>query len=70
MRVFGCKAYVHVPTAKRKKRAVRSKVGLYVGYPRHNKAERVYVVRKGKWVSIESRNVRFDESYALGIDIL
>ena len=70
MRVFGCKAYVHVPAAKRKKLDVRSEVGLFVGYACHSKAWRVYVVRKGKWVSIESRNARFDESCAPGIDIL
>ena len=64
MRVFGCKAYVHVPAVKRKKLHTRAEIGVFVGYPRHSKAWRVYVVRKGKWVSVESRNVRFDERCA------
>eukprot|EP00892_Ulva_mutabilis_P000512 jgi/Ulvmu1/10461/UM063_0017.1 len=62
LRVFGCIAYVHVPNAKCKKLDARAEVGFHVGYEPDCKAWRIYVWRKGRFISIKSRNVRFDES--------
>eukprot|EP00892_Ulva_mutabilis_P005788 jgi/Ulvmu1/3581/UM168_0013.1 len=60
--VFGCIAYVHVPNAKRKKLDARAEVGFHVRYEPDCKAWRIFVWRKGRFVSIKSRNVCFDES--------
>eukprot|EP00892_Ulva_mutabilis_P000456 jgi/Ulvmu1/10410/UM062_0005.1 len=61
-RVFGCITYVHLPNAKRKKLDARAEVGFHVGYEPDCTAWRIYVWRKGQFISIKSRNVRFDES--------
>eukprot|EP00892_Ulva_mutabilis_P006539 jgi/Ulvmu1/4257/UM193_0005.1 len=60
--VFGCIAYVHVPNAKRKKLDACAEVGFHVGYESDCKAWRIFVWRKGRFVSIKSRTVHFDES--------
>lgn len=62
LRVFGCTAYVHVPSAKRKKLDARAEAGIFAGYERDSKAWRVYVWRRGKFICVKSRNVRFDET--------
>ncbi len=59
MRVFGAKAYVHVPKQLRQKLDAVSQTGIFVGYEPHSKAYRV-LLDTGK-ISI-SRNVIFDET--------
>ena len=59
MRVFGAKAYVHVPKQLRQKLDAVSQTGIFVGYEPHSKAYRV-LLDTGK-ISI-SRDVIFDET--------
>lgn len=64
LRVFGCKAYVHVPEQQRKKLHSRAEVGMLAWHLLHTKACWVYV--KG-WECVDSRNVRFNKSCAHAI---
>ena len=59
MRVFGAKAYVHVPKQLRQKLDPVSQTGIFVGYELHSKAYRL-LLDTGK-ISI-SRDVIFDET--------
>ena len=59
MRVFGAKAYVHVPKQLRQKLDAVSQTGIFVGYEPHSKAYRV-LLDTGN-ISI-SRDVIFDET--------
>ena len=59
MRVFGAKAYVHVPKQLKQKLDAVSQTGIFVGYEPHSKAYRV-LLDTGK-ISI-SRDVIFDET--------
>ena len=59
MRVFGAKAYVHVPKQLRQKLDAVSKEGIFIGYEPYSKAYRI-LLDTGK-ISI-SRDVTFDES--------
>ena len=59
MRVFGAKAYVHVPKQLRQKLDAVSQTGIFVGYEPHSKAYRV-LLDTGK-ISI-SRDIIFDET--------
>ena len=70
LRVFGCRAYLHVPKARRSKLQPKAMVGIFVGYSRSSKAYRVWVpdgdsdVLRGRM--FESRDVTFDEEWRYG----
>jgi Reverse transcriptase (RNA-dependent DNA polymerase)/gag-polypeptide of LTR copia-type/Integrase core domain/GAG-pre-integrase domain/Zinc knuckle len=66
LRVFGCKAFVHVPKEKRGKLDKRSVRGVFVGYEPHCKGWRVLYRDGTTWCSVVSRDVVFDES-CLGV---
>jgi len=57
LRVFGCRVWVHVPSATRKKMGDKGVPGTFMGYADGSKAYRVLV---GGRIVI-SRDVRFDE---------
>ena len=59
LRVFGCKAFVHIPDKLRSKLSAKSLVCTFVGYARQRKAYRV--VHRPSKRFIESRDVIFDE---------
>jgi hypothetical protein len=59
LRAFGCKAYVHVPEAKRTKLDPKSCVCVFTGYDMESKAYRFYDPAKDTIVI--SRDVAFDE---------
>ena len=59
MRVFGSKAYVHIPKHFRRKLDVLSKPGIFIGYEANSKAYRV-LLDDGK-ITV-SRDVIFDEA--------
>ncbi|TFY53550.1 hypothetical protein EVJ58_g9393 [Rhodofomes roseus] len=63
LRIFGCKAYVHIPKEKRKKLDAKSVECTYLGYAEHRKAYRLLhrPPHGGKPTVIESRDVYFDE---------
>jgi Reverse transcriptase (RNA-dependent DNA polymerase)/gag-polypeptide of LTR copia-type/Integrase core domain/GAG-pre-integrase domain len=60
LRIFGCRATVHVPDANRKKLDAKSDVGVFVGYDQEPECYRIWVPAKYKIVI--SRDVLFDES--------
>ena len=70
LRVFGCRAYMHVPKARRKKMQAKAKAGIFVGYSPLSHSYRVWVpedendVLRG--MLYESRDVTFDESWRHG----
>ena len=59
IRIFGCKAYVHIPDEKRRKLDVKSLECVFLGYASNRKAFRL--VHRSSGRIIESRDVRFDE---------
>ena len=59
LRAFGCKAYVHIPDAKRTKLDPKSHVCVFTGYDMESKAYRFYDPAKNTIVI--SRDVAFDE---------
>lgn len=59
-KVFGCKAFVHIPNAKRKKLDEKSIECVFVGYASESKAYRLY--DKSTKKLIISRNVSFMET--------
>ena len=61
MRVFGAKAYVHVPKQLRHKLESHSKAGIFVGYEEHSKAYRVLMDGKME----VCRDVIFEEKPAV-----
>jgi transposase InsO family protein len=60
MRVFGARAYIHVPKELRKKLDMVSERGRFVGYEPNAKAYRVLRERDGRILA--SRDVLFDET--------
>ena len=60
LRVFGCKAYVHIPDQKRSKLDAKSKPCVFIGYSDISKAYRFYDPASPS--VIESRDAIFDES--------
>ena len=60
LRIFGCKAFAHIPAERRHKLEAKSKVCVFVGYDLSNKAYRLYDPSKRS--IIISRDVAFDES--------
>lgn len=59
LRIFGAKAYVHIPKQLRRKLDPVSKTGVLVGYEAHSKAYRILDARRK---IVISRDVVFDES--------
>lgn len=65
MKVFGCRAFVHLDKSKRGKFDSVSVEGIFVGYLPHSKAYRIYVPSRGPRGSIiGSKDVVFDEQHA------
>lgn len=65
IRIFGSKAYFHIPDVKRKKLDAKCKEGVLVGFCELTKAYRVFIPATGK-VEL-SMNVLIDESL-IGFD--
>ncbi len=59
LRVFGCPAYVHIPSQRRTKMQPPSRKGLFVGYTPNNQSWMVYIPESKTVLS--SRSVTFDE---------
>ncbi|GAQ93443.1 hypothetical protein KFL_015360015 [Klebsormidium nitens] len=59
LRVFGARAYIHVPTENRKKMEPVSERGVFLGYEPNSKFYRVLRERDGRILT--SRNVMVDE---------
>jgi hypothetical protein len=59
LRIFGCKAYAHIPKEKRCKLDVKTLECIYIGYADNRKAYRLY--HKPSRRVFESRDVTFDE---------
>ena len=62
LRVFGCKCWYTLPSAKVKKLDARANSAIFVGYAEHSKAYKIIDIESGKVVV--SRDVTFDESSA------
>ena len=60
LRVFGCRAYVHVPDEKRKKLDRKSERGIFVGYPEGVKGYKIFFPESNKMR--KSRDVIFVEN--------
>ena len=61
LRVFGCKAFAHVPAGQRQKFDARSEEGVFIGYAENSKAWRILVWRRGKPTVIETASAQFFE---------
>eukprot|EP00951_Prasinocladus_malaysianus_P011625 scaffold86084_cov14-Prasinocladus_malaysianus.AAC.1 len=48
LRVFGCKAYVHIPRELRRKMDDRAWLGVFVGYPVDSPGYLIFNPRKGR----------------------
>ena len=59
LKVFGCRAFVHVPKQQRRKLDPKSEECIHVGYANGSKGYRLYHIRKQKIV--EARDVVFFE---------
>jgi hypothetical protein len=59
LRIFGCKAYAHIPKEKCDKFAATSMECIYIGYAKNRKAYRLY--HKPSQRILKSRDVTFDE---------
>ena len=64
LRIFGSKAYVHIPDEKRRKLDPKSQVGIFVGYPEGSKGYKIFFPETRKF--IRSRDVRFMENSKYG----
>ena len=60
LRIFGCKAYVHIPQEKRQKLDKKTLECAYLGYSEHKKA--FILLYRSSGHLVESRDVHFDES--------
>ena len=60
MKVYGCKAYAHVPDEKRRKLDKKSVACVFIGYPNNSKGYKLYDLEARKM--IRSRDVTFMES--------
>ena len=65
LRIFGCRAFAHVPKAERHKLDVKSRKCLMLGYGSTQKGYRLYDVERMKVV--HSRDVVFDETSTAGL---
>jgi Reverse transcriptase (RNA-dependent DNA polymerase)/gag-polypeptide of LTR copia-type/Integrase core domain/GAG-pre-integrase domain len=59
MRVFGCRAFVHVPKGMRQKLDPKSQEAVFIGYEPNSKAYRLLLI--DSQVVVVSRDVVFDE---------
>jgi transposase InsO family protein len=59
LRIFGAKAFVHIPESQRGKLSARSLICTFIGFARQRKAYRL--VHRQRQQFIESRDVIFDE---------
>jgi hypothetical protein len=59
LRIFGCKAYAHIPKEKRRKLDFKMLECIYIGYVDNRKAYWLY--HKPSRQVFESRDVTFDE---------
>ncbi len=59
LRIFGCKAFVHIPDEKRRKLDPKSLECIFLGYAEHRRAFRA--LHRPTNRIFESRDVRFDE---------
>ena len=68
-RVFGCKAFMHVPKQARTKLQPKARAGIFVGYQPKNNTYLVWVPADDGWSNVtkgrlyESRDVTFDETW-------
>jgi hypothetical protein len=62
-RIFGCKAYTHIPKKKRDKFASTSLECMFIGYAENRKAYCLY--HKPTRRVLESRDVTFDEGIGI-----
>ena len=66
LRVWGCRAFVRVPSNKRKKLRERGFDCIFVGYAHHSHAYRFYIIAPNDYISInsiiESRGAIFYET--------
>lgn len=60
LRIFGCKAYAHIPTPKQTKLSTRSTPCIFVGYCQNTKGYRLYDPQKK--ITFVSRDVTFSEN--------
>ncbi|KAA8490487.1 Retrovirus-related Pol polyprotein from transposon TNT 1-94 [Porphyridium purpureum] len=65
LRIYGSRAFVHIPKQLRGKLETRSAIGCLVGY---GNVHSVYRILLSDGTVVESRNVTFDES-VVGIDV-
>jgi hypothetical protein len=61
LRVFGCPAYVHIPSQRQTKMQVPSRKGVFVGYTPNSQSWQVYFPATRTVLS--SRSVTFDEEW-------
>ena len=61
LRVFGCPAYVHIPSQRRTKMQAPSRKGIFVGYTPNSQSWMVYLPATRTVLS--SRSVTFDEEW-------
>jgi len=61
LRVFGCRAYVHVPDERRRKFDAKAVAGIFLGYATGQKGYVVQDSETGKILT--SRDVTFDENH-------
>ena len=66
LRVFGARAYVHVPTELRKKLDSHTQLGYMIGYPTSTKGYRIYLDND---TITTSRDVVFDEGLSNCVEI-
>ena len=59
LRVFGCRAFVHIPKEQRKKFEEKSRKSVFVGYPDGTKGYKLYDLKSRRF--IRSRDVIFVE---------
>ena len=61
LRVFGCRAYSHIPDQKRSKFEPKADICTFIGYAMNQKG--YILIRDSDGVIITSRDVKFDEAY-------
>jgi len=69
LRVFGSKAFVHIPKEKRNKLDPRSETGIMVGYSANKKAYRILIETDDLRTVKESRDVIFDERFGINVEL-
>lgn len=67
LKIFGCKAYCHLPKVKRNKLDAKSKIMIFVGFCENSKAYRL-IDPQNPTVFTKARDVIFDETSFLNKD--